>query len=384
MDGVAVDKNLNRNNLISVLKEISHLDYFIWFGTLLGFVRDNDIIENDDDIDLYIDSKHREEVIQIIERVFNYKIDKSVWPNHTPYFIQANPIIDGVKTFIDFYFYDKLSGFILERWYFHGFPHDSNFHLKIPNDLIFPIKTKHIKISDELTIECKFPSKEIESIGFLYGERWMSPARKRIDYDVSLIDNKPSYTYSIEKYSKSKIKDEITNALKNMCGLFNQKQYEYFVFYTTYLNLFRNNTICEFEDTLYFYVNYKQKHEILNQIIGYFNYHKMTYGEETESILENKKYFTKLCHNINENKFFTNINYYDIMDDVVIDKHNFRGQIDDESTHLKYDKSDIFSCSMILFDDVPISIPNNHEKLLRMFYYDSFKKPINKIDKINI
>ena len=108
MDGVAVDKNLNRNNLISVLKEISHLDYFIWFGTLLGFVRDNDIIENDDDIDLYIDSKHREEVIQIIERVFNYKIDMSVWPNHTPYFIQANPIIDGVKTFIDFYFYDKL------------------------------------------------------------------------------------------------------------------------------------------------------------------------------------------------------------------------------------------------------------------------------------
>ena len=96
----------------------------------------------------------------------------------------------------------------------------------------------------------------------------MSPARKRIDYDVSLIDNKPQYTYSIEKYSKSKIKDEITNALKNMCGLFNQKQYEYFVFYTTYLNLFRNNTICEFEDTLYFYVNYKQKHEILNQIIG--------------------------------------------------------------------------------------------------------------------
>ena len=78
MDGVAVDKNLNKNNLISVLKEISHLDYFIWFGTLLGFVRDNDIIENDDDIDLYIDSKHREEVIQIIERVFNYKIDKSI------------------------------------------------------------------------------------------------------------------------------------------------------------------------------------------------------------------------------------------------------------------------------------------------------------------
>ena len=166
--------------------------------------------------------------------------------------------------------------------------------------------------------------------------------------------------------------------------MFNQKQYEYFVFYTTYLNLFRDNVISEFDDTLYFYVNYKHKHEILNQIIGYINYHKMTYGEETESILENKKYFTKLCHNINENKFFTNINYYDIMDDVVIDKHNFRGQIDDESTHLKYDKSDIFSCSMILFDDVPIPIPNNHEKLLRMFYYDSFKKPINKIDKINI
>ena len=54
----------NFSNLIFITNIISELEYFIFFGTLLGMVRENNLIENDDDIDIYVNLKERDQEVQ--------------------------------------------------------------------------------------------------------------------------------------------------------------------------------------------------------------------------------------------------------------------------------------------------------------------------------
>ena len=51
--GPPVNVKENFSNLIFITKIIKNLEYFVFFGTLLGLVRDNNLIKNDDDIDIY-------------------------------------------------------------------------------------------------------------------------------------------------------------------------------------------------------------------------------------------------------------------------------------------------------------------------------------------
>ena len=44
----------NENNLLFIIKILKDIEYFIFFGTLLGVVRDNSLIDGDDDVDLYV------------------------------------------------------------------------------------------------------------------------------------------------------------------------------------------------------------------------------------------------------------------------------------------------------------------------------------------
>jgi phosphorylcholine metabolism protein LicD len=44
----------NRDNLITISKLLEDIDYFIFFGTLLGLTRGQDLIEGDDDIDIFV------------------------------------------------------------------------------------------------------------------------------------------------------------------------------------------------------------------------------------------------------------------------------------------------------------------------------------------
>ncbi|MDA7714540.1 LicD family protein, partial [Candidatus Pelagibacter sp.] len=50
-------KNIQKQNLENLL-EISHkiknIEYFIFYGTLLGITRDNSIIKGDDDVDFMV------------------------------------------------------------------------------------------------------------------------------------------------------------------------------------------------------------------------------------------------------------------------------------------------------------------------------------------
>ena len=59
---------------------------------------ENDIIDNDDDIDILVDIKNRDEVISKIKKS-NLEIDYSNPYNNTPFFLQVSNMLENVKNF---------------------------------------------------------------------------------------------------------------------------------------------------------------------------------------------------------------------------------------------------------------------------------------------
>ena len=68
-----IDRKYNAQNLKEVLPLLDGLDYFIFYGTLLGLVREGDILEKDDDIDIMVDLKHFEELIDRFDKPYDAK-----------------------------------------------------------------------------------------------------------------------------------------------------------------------------------------------------------------------------------------------------------------------------------------------------------------------
>ena len=54
----------SQQNLKEILPLLEGMEYFVFYGTLLGLVREGDILEKDDDIDLLVDRKHFAELIE--------------------------------------------------------------------------------------------------------------------------------------------------------------------------------------------------------------------------------------------------------------------------------------------------------------------------------
>ena len=85
-----IHRSFNEPNLKLMLPilEKENIEYFMFYGSLLGIVREGNILEMDDDIDICVNLKHREQLYAIIEKHFD-KIDTKEHPNHSPYFLQA-------------------------------------------------------------------------------------------------------------------------------------------------------------------------------------------------------------------------------------------------------------------------------------------------------
>lgn len=56
-----VPKELNLENLRYVSERIASFECAIFFGTILGYQREGNVIEDDDDIDIYVHIRHRDE-----------------------------------------------------------------------------------------------------------------------------------------------------------------------------------------------------------------------------------------------------------------------------------------------------------------------------------
>ena len=100
----AVSSYHNKNLVGLFSKHLSHLEHFVFYGTLLGLVREGKPIEGDDDVDILVHKNHFNEVKAIVKSL-NFIIHDKKFPNTTKFFFQALGQIEGTDVIIDFYFY---------------------------------------------------------------------------------------------------------------------------------------------------------------------------------------------------------------------------------------------------------------------------------------
>ena len=93
------------DNFLFISNLIKEFENFIFFGTLLGLVRDNKIIEGDDDIDFYVNINHRDSLIKKLKSNFLI-IDESNPDNQNNSFLQVFRKFEDKIFVIDFYFYE--------------------------------------------------------------------------------------------------------------------------------------------------------------------------------------------------------------------------------------------------------------------------------------
>lgn len=185
--GPKVAKELNQKNLLLVTQALEGIEYFAFFGALLGLVRDGDLIDGDDDIDFYVNANERETVIELMRNNgFSVDLDHAI--NRYPEFLQAHRVQDGVRTIVDFYFYENETDkdYVCEKWNFIATPDNAKTHMHVPKSMLFPIQQKRF-----LEHNINLPAEPEAACRFLYGEQWMVKLEKRAGYRILMLNNKP-------------------------------------------------------------------------------------------------------------------------------------------------------------------------------------------------
>ena len=193
-------QKLNFQNLLSISSLISEkkIEYFIFYGTLLGIIRENNIIKGDDDIDFMVNHKSKKLLLKKMSLNKKFKINMKVSNNYFVQYIKKN---NGLITFVDFYFYTKDSkkSYIIDRHNWLGNINNKRFALHFPKKMIFPIdKSKKFNLPKRPKMVCSY----------IYGKTWLTPLEKNTNYRPEIINNKPvlirrSYIGSLTRKLKS-------------------------------------------------------------------------------------------------------------------------------------------------------------------------------------
>jgi phosphorylcholine metabolism protein LicD len=193
-------QKLNFQNLIDVSKILKSVEHFVFYGTLLGLIREQNIILGDDDVDFMINLEFKKKVLTKMKFNKSFKINKKVCNRYFAQFIKKK---NNLVSFVDFYFFtSKLKdNYIVERHNWLANINDNNFALHFPKKMIFPIK------KDKNLKNFFIPNKPKSLLKFLYGKTWHSPLKKNIEYRVEIINNKPlminrSFVGSITRWLK--------------------------------------------------------------------------------------------------------------------------------------------------------------------------------------
>lgn len=101
-------------NMLKLLNDNNFDSWFVSYGTLLGIIRENSCIDLDDDIDILIDIKHRNKLVQILKEN-NYTINKyGRLTEDTKDIVKAR---QSGKPSVDFYFANiKDNGDYVDTW----------------------------------------------------------------------------------------------------------------------------------------------------------------------------------------------------------------------------------------------------------------------------
>ena len=172
-----INRKYNLTTLGMVAPHLEEMEYCVFFGTLLGYHREGNLLEMDDDVDIYINSQHKTEVVEIITSLgFDISIDTSI-------FMQGKIEIEGVTAYIDFYLYYKENNHSVDRWNFRG---DDGKILHVPLDILLP--PSDVTMGD---ISFKMPKDPDGCCRFLYGDNYHTPLKKNVEYTMCIVDHKP-------------------------------------------------------------------------------------------------------------------------------------------------------------------------------------------------
>ena len=174
----------NIDNLVYISEKLKKFEHFIFYGTLLGITRENNILKNDDDIDFLININDKQNVLDIFKSSEIFSINEKVGND---FFVQLINKKEDTKTFVDFYFYINNQNFeyIIEKHNFLSSIDLDSKAIHIPKILIFPI------IKRDNFPMVNVPNKSVEVCEYLYGSEWSKPLRKNSGYRMEIIDNKP-------------------------------------------------------------------------------------------------------------------------------------------------------------------------------------------------
>jgi hypothetical protein len=179
----------NSANLRFVSSHFAPFEWFIFFGTLLGTVREGHLIKGDDDIDIYIAKKHRDEVSKLL-----VNLGCTVTDNRCPYFLQVTREENGNLGFIDIYFYEVNAERVEERYNFTGNWARPEYTLHIPLELIFPLQTTRVE-----NVDVFIPNWPRACLEYLYGRNWQIPLAKKFQYKVDIVGNVPALRETTKK-----------------------------------------------------------------------------------------------------------------------------------------------------------------------------------------
>ena len=94
--------DINSTNLDEIRPLINNLDYVMFFGTLLCFVRNDSIIQDDDDIDFALNYSDRNSLINILENSNNFEI-----LTNKEFYVSCSNKNFNEPNSIDFYIFKK-------------------------------------------------------------------------------------------------------------------------------------------------------------------------------------------------------------------------------------------------------------------------------------
>jgi len=175
-----IDRKYNLENLKLIAPRLSGLEYCVFFGTLLGCHREGNLLEMDDDVDIFINSEHRSQVLDILTDLgFDIRLNTDI-------FVQGCVEREGVMSYVDFYLYRKSEEHAVDEWNFGGLNGEV---LHVPLDILFP--TVKANVGD---ICINMPKDADSCCRFLYGDNYRTPLRKNAEYTTRIVDHKPVIT----------------------------------------------------------------------------------------------------------------------------------------------------------------------------------------------
>ena len=184
-----VEMNLDNLRLVSdCLKDIPH---FIFFGTLLGYVREGSIIKGDDDIDIYVDRKMRKAINELLAGS-EMKIRRRKEKFKTEFFAQGVRSFGEVQTFADFYCYEDNPerDYVVDNWNFHGKFKNPETAMHVPRSLLFPLQSGQMQ-----GINVSLPADPEGCCEFLYGKNWKTPLAKGSEYTTKIVNHRPTIVH---------------------------------------------------------------------------------------------------------------------------------------------------------------------------------------------